>query len=176
MLRGDKVGLRARLDTDVAVLHAELYDDVATQARADSRPWQPVGPGPTSRFAVGDPTDAAVEFSVVSLADEELAGAALLWGIDMHNRAAHIGMSLRPKFRGRGLGSDVVRVLCRYGFDIRGLHRIQAETLVDNAAMVGAAAASGFIPEGTLRDAAWVDGTFVDVVTLGLLAPEWRDR
>jgi hypothetical protein len=29
MLRGDKVGLRARHETDVPILQSELYDDVA---------------------------------------------------------------------------------------------------------------------------------------------------
>ena len=56
-----------------------------------------------------DPTDDAACFSVVQLADDELAGEALLWGIDLHNRSAHIGISLRPAFRGRGLGTDVLR-------------------------------------------------------------------
>lgn len=37
-LRGEVAGLRARLESDVPVLHAGLYDDVATRSRADSRP------------------------------------------------------------------------------------------------------------------------------------------
>jgi len=37
MLRGDKVGLRARQEADVPLLHSELYDDVATRSRADPR-------------------------------------------------------------------------------------------------------------------------------------------
>jgi RimJ/RimL family protein N-acetyltransferase len=36
MLRGEMTGLRARLDSDIPVLHAGLYDDVATRVRADS--------------------------------------------------------------------------------------------------------------------------------------------
>ena len=39
MLHGQRVTLRARLDADVPVLHAELHDDVETRSRADSRPW-----------------------------------------------------------------------------------------------------------------------------------------
>ena len=42
MLCAGRVGLRAREEADVAVLHAELYEDVATRARADSRPWRPI--------------------------------------------------------------------------------------------------------------------------------------
>ncbi|SDZ02275.1 Protein N-acetyltransferase, RimJ/RimL family [Amycolatopsis xylanica] len=172
MLRGDKVGLRARHETDVPVLHAELYDDVATQALASSRPWRPIAPGSAvSPYAVADPSDEVVAFSVVQLADDELVGEALLWGIDVHNRTAHLGLSLRPAFRGRGLSTDVVRVLCHYGFAVRGLHRLQIETLAHNAGMIRAAEQTGFALEGTLRGAAWVNGEFIDLVILGLLAP-----
>jgi RimJ/RimL family protein N-acetyltransferase len=174
MLRGDKIGLRARHETDVPVLQSDLYDDVETRSKADSRPWRPVPPGSAaSPYTVSGPTDDAACFSAVQLADDELVGEALLWGIDLHNRTAHIGISLRPAFRGRRLGTDVVRVLCHYGFVVRGLHRLQVETLADNTAMIRAATQAGFVPEGTLRRAAWVNGDFADEVILGLLATEW---
>ncbi len=177
MLRGEKILLRARQESDIAILQAELYDDVATHSRADTRPWRPVSPASSaSPYAITDPSDTASMFSVVEVASDELAGEAVLWGIDLHNRLAHIGLSLRPAFRGRGLGSDVVRVLCRYGFAVRGLHRIQIETLTDNAAMISAGEQAGFVQEGVLRRAAWVSGAFADEVILGLLDSEWRER
>src|SRR5262245_8276747 len=163
MLRGDKIGLRARHETDVPVLQSELYDDVATRSKADSRPWRPIAPGSTaSPYAVSDPTDDAACFSVVQLADDELAGEALLWGIDLHNRSAHIGISLRPAFRGRGLGTDVLRVLCHYGLVVRGLSGLQVDTLADKAAMIRAATPSGVVPVGTLPRAARCGGALAD--------------
>src|SRR5258706_15642528 len=110
MLRGEKIGLRARHETDVPVLHAELHDDVATRSRADNRPWRPAAPG-SSPYAVSGPSDDAAIFSVLRLDDDQLAGDALLWDIDLHNCSAHLGISLRPGFRGLGLGTDAVRVL-----------------------------------------------------------------
>jgi RimJ/RimL family protein N-acetyltransferase len=174
MLRGDQVGLRARHETDVPILQAELHDDVATRSRADSRPWQPIAPGSAaSPYAVRDPSPDAACFSVVLLTDDELAGEALLWGIDTHNRTAHIGIALRPAHRGRGLAADTVAVLCDYGFAIRGLQRLQIETLADNAAMIRTAERAGFRHEGTLRGSAWVHGEFLDEVVFGLRAGEW---
>ena len=175
MLRGTKVGLRARRDSDVLTLQAELYDDVATRVRADSRPWRPVPPTlDGSPYRVGAPVYDVEFFSVVDLTDaDRLAGEALVWGIDLHNRTAHLGVSLLPQFRGRGFGTDVVRVLCDYGFSLRGLHRLQVDTLADNEAMVRAATGLGFVREGVLRRSAWVAGGFADVVVLGLLADEY---
>jgi len=176
MFCGEKVALRARIESDVAVLHAELYDDVMTRLQADTRPWRALAPGSAlAPFAMADPTDDSVAFSVVELVDgEPLAGAAVLHGIDQHNRSAHLGITLRPAYRDRGLGLDTVRVLCDYGFRIRGLHRLAIETLSDNGAMLRTSDNAGFVREGALRQAASVSGRFLDVVLLGLLAEEWN--
>jgi RimJ/RimL family protein N-acetyltransferase len=176
MLRGDRTLLRARHQDDVPVLQAELYDDVPVRVQGDNRPWQPVpAQSDAAAFVVTAPAPEAAPFSVVESATGELAGAALLWGIDRHNRSAHLGLALRPAWRGRGLGSDAVEVLCHYGFTVLGLRRLQLETLAENAGMIQAGAKSGFAVEGRLRGSAWVYGEFRDEVIMGLLAEEWRD-
>lgn len=174
MLRAHRIGLRARHETDIPILHAELYDDIVIQARSSGRPWLPISAAaPAAPFRVDDAAQTAACFSVVNLADDALAGEAVLWGIDLHNRMAHVGLGLLPQFRGRGLGTDVVRALCVYGFTVRGLHRLQLETLADNDAMRAAASRVGFSHEGTMRQAAWVSGQFVDEVVYALLAADW---
>jgi RimJ/RimL family protein N-acetyltransferase len=169
------VGLRARQEADVAILHAELYDDVVTHSRGDTRAWRPVNvSSDSSPYAVGMPTDKEVSFSVVELASGDLVGDAVVWNIDAHNRSAHLGVTLRPSFRGRGLGLETVRALCLYGFDFLGLHRLQIETLTDNHAMIAAAEKAGFTREGVMREDAWVLGEFVSDVVYGLLDHEYR--
>jgi RimJ/RimL family protein N-acetyltransferase len=153
---------------------ADLYSDVATRSRADSRPWVPVAPHGTKQpYDVEGASPGAACFSVVDLETDELVGEALLWGIDTHNRLAHIGLSIRPGFRGRGLAVDIVRILCHYGFVVRGLNRLQIDTLADNEAMRRTAVTAGFTLEATLRRSAWVTGAFVDEVAFGLLASEY---
>ena len=175
MLRGSEVGLRARHQDDIPILRTELYDDVVNGSRAEGRPWRPMTPGQEdARLAVDDTVQGLVPFSVVELEGGTLVGTATLWGIDNHSRSAHIGLGLRPSFRGKGYGGDVVAVLCHYGFVVRGLKRIQIETLADNAAMLRAAERNGFVREGVLRSSAWVLGEFMDEVLLGLLAEEWK--
>ena len=148
---------------------------MTTRVRADTRPWRPIpATAAQSPYRVTGREEDSATFSVVHLARSELAGEALLWGIDVHNRSAHVGISLRPGFRGRGLGTDTVRVLCGYGFAILGLNRLQAETLADNAAMIAAATRAGFVQEGSLRRSAWVNGRFADEVILGMLAADWH--
>ncbi|WP_046507420.1 GNAT family N-acetyltransferase [Streptomyces odonnellii] len=174
MLRGGKVGLRARHEEDIPVLRAELYDDVVNSSRAESAPWRPVTPGSKDPRLVVDAKDQRrVLFSVVELTGGTLIGTAALWGIDTHNRYAHIGLGLLPSCRGKGYGTDVVATLCHYGFVVRGLQRLQIETLADNTAMLRSAERNGFIREGVLRSSAWVMGV-LDEILLGLLAQDWK--
>jgi RimJ/RimL family protein N-acetyltransferase len=174
VLRGERIGLRARREADIAILHAELYDDVPTAMRVFPVPWRPILPGVEPPFTIEPPSDVAARFSVVELATDELLGHASLWGIDLHHRLAHLGLGFRPAARGRGFGVDVVRTLCYYGFAVHGLHRLQVDTLADNEAMIRTAARCGFVHEGTTRQSGWVAGEFVDEVVMGLLADEWR--
>jgi RimJ/RimL family protein N-acetyltransferase len=180
MLNGELTGLRARSADDAEILHEELYEDVDDWVRGSNLPWVPIASGPGSPYAAPDPADerrgpapSAAEFSIVELASRELAGQVALWGIDEHNRMAHIGIELRPAFRGRGLGADAVRVVCRYGFALRGLHRLQLETLADNHAMIAVAEKLGFAREGVTRGSSWMNGRFMDDVIFGLLAEEF---
>lgn len=177
VLRGRLTGLRARQDSDIEVFETELLPDVETRVRATGRPWVPVAPGaPGSPYRQPQDPQTVVHFSVVELATGDLAGEAVMSGIDLHNRHAEIGLVLRPAFRGRHLGTDVVRVLCHYGFAVRGLHRLVISTLADNHPMIAAATRAGFALEGTTRDAAWINGAFADGVLLSLLFPEWSGQ
>jgi len=64
-------------------------------------------------------------------------------------------------------------MLCRYGFTIRGLHRLQLETLSDNHAMIAVAERLGFTREGATRGSSWVAGQWADDVIFGLVDSEY---
>lgn len=171
MLVGEHVVLRSRRESDVAVLHEELYDDVPSRIHADTRGWTPVGLA-DSPYAVHGVSAGAAEFSVVERLSDELAGEAILWDIDPHNRSAHAGLALRPRFRGRGLGVETLRVLVDYAMRIRGLHRVQLEIVADNEPMLAAARQARFVQDGLLRESVWVGGRFADQVVFSVVATD----
>lgn len=182
MLLGQAVVLRAQRRSDVQTRLDEVEGDVLTHALRSERPWVPVSlETALARFdsdAAGPADPCAVWFSIVRRDDSSghWAGDAGLWGIDAHSGTAHLALVLSPRARGQGLGADAVRVLCDYGFRVRGLHRLSVETLASNAAALGAARAAGFVEEGRAREAAYVLGERVDEVRLGLLRGEWQAR
>jgi RimJ/RimL family protein N-acetyltransferase len=180
MLKGRLVGLREYRREDVDALFA-LEADAEHVSLASSRPFQPRTLATCQaeydrQQTERDPTSA--RFTIQRLDDE--SGAAIgdvgLWRIDMHHRNAHVGISLLPSARGQGLGRDAVEMICRFGFEIRGLERLALETFEVNAAMRATATACGFAEEGRLRSAAWYLGRRVDEVLYGLLADQWRAR
>jgi RimJ/RimL family protein N-acetyltransferase len=180
VLHGDLVSLRELRRDDLPVLHAAVDSDPEVHAVTELSPWRPVTLAQRQvEFdrALGNPPDQrSVGFAVQRRDDQagRCIGSALLWRIDPHQRTASLGITLTSQARGKGLGRDAVRVLCRYGFDVRGLHRLSLETLATNEAMLATARACGFSQEGVLRENAWVMGRRVDEVLFGLLEPQWR--
>ena len=173
MLRGAHVLLRPVLRDDVAQLHAWSagHDEWALTS---DRPYVPsTAEDALKGYDAGErwrATDDKVPWAVE--ADGGLAGYVTLWGIDSFNRKAHLGIALAPHARGRGWGSDTCRVLLRYAFRDRGLHRVQLEVLATNTAAQRAYLAAGFVVEGTYRQSGWVDGAFVDEVVMAALATD----
>jgi RimJ/RimL family protein N-acetyltransferase len=175
-LSGEHVVLRERHPEDVPILQTQLYNDLGIRAQADTRPWRPLPPDPSlSPYAPTAAGEDAAFFSIVAANDGDLVGEALLWGIDLHNRLGHLGLALLPAFRGRGWSAEVLHLLCRYGFAVRGLNRLQLETTTSNQPMIRAALRAGFSEEGVLRQAHWVLGAFLDSAVFGLLAADWHD-
>ena len=121
------------------------------------------------------PDERFVRFAIQQRGDETgaLIGTAALWGIDSHNGLGHIGIQLVRSARGRGLGLDALRVVCHYGFALRGLHRLGLETLASNESMRRTAVAAGFTEEGRLRQVAFMFGERDDEILYGLLRSEW---
>jgi RimJ/RimL family protein N-acetyltransferase len=99
-------------------------------------------------------------------------GMAGLWGIDQFNRRAHISLTLLPEWRGKDYGTELLTTLCRYAFHLRGLRRLEVETLSRNVAMQSLARRCGFKPEGCLRQRDHDAGRWTDVLLYGLLDTE----
>jgi RimJ/RimL family protein N-acetyltransferase len=114
-----------------------------------------------------------VRLAVESRVDGQFVGVAAVWGIDAFNRYAHLGLTLTAPVRGRGLGVELLGLLCRYGFRLRNLRRLELETLADNVPMRRTAQRCGFVREGIQRRREY-DGTgWADVALYGLLREEW---
>lgn len=91
-------------------------------------------------------------------------------------RGWEIGIMLAPEHRGCGAGTSAQRQLARYLFDTTSVHKLIANTEVDNLAEQAALEKCGFQREGVLRQAGFRAGQWRDVVVYGLLRTELDDR
>ena len=171
MLAGERVVLRPVTPHDYPSLY-EWHMDAATWAQMTARPLRP-----STYEAFTEFYDKLVrDESVVELAvdvDGQLVGRASLYGFDELSRHAELGISFGPEHRGKGYGQDAIRVLLYYAFNHRNLRRVWLETVETNEVALRAYAAAGFVEEGRLREHAWVEGTFLDVVRMAVLRDEW---
>lgn len=73
----------------------------------------------------------------------------------------------------RGTGSRMEFLALEHAFGTMGLHKLHCEVLAFNTSVVGLHQKFGFAIEGTLREHHRMDGEYVDIIRLGLLASEW---
>jgi aminoglycoside 6'-N-acetyltransferase len=90
--------------------------------------------------------------------------------LDPDYRHAGIDVYLGGAFQDRGLGSDAVRLLARWLFDVRGHHRLTIDPSVENPRAIRAYEKVGFRRVGVMRryerhaDGQWHDGLLMDML------------
>jgi ribosomal-protein-alanine N-acetyltransferase len=78
------------------------------------------------------------------------------------------------KLAGRGYMTEACRLLVDYLFNVHQYHRLELLSAPENVASVRVAQKCGFRPEGTLRQAFFINGRYRDVAVFSLLRPEWE--
>ncbi len=170
MLTGDRVVLRPMRPKDVEPLWRARLDPL-TWAQTTEAPLTPEPLEELQARYAAPSTGSDAQFAVD--VDGALAGRAALFGVDDLARTGEVGLTLLPEHRGRGLGQDVLRVLLRFAFRSRNLRRVHLQCLASNERALGAYRAVGFLEEGRLREHAWAEGAYVDVVLMAVLRAEW---
>ena len=93
--------------------------------------------------------------------------------IDPLNDVGEIGYWIGKAFEGRGLITRATKRFVDYGFDERGLHRIEIKAASTNRRSRAVAERLGFRQEAVLREAGRADPGYLDLVVYGMLAHEW---
>ena len=109
-------------------------------------------------------------FIIERTLDQSVIGSCQLLNIHSLYRSAELQIRIGERdAQGRGHGTEAVRLLSAFGFRELGLHRIGLQVFVTNGRAIRAYEKAGFAQEGRLREAACIDGEYVDVVCMGIL-------
>lgn len=108
--------------------------------------------------------------------DNAFIGTAKLDGISEYTRSAWDGIMIGDRrYWGRGLAPRVYRVLLAYAFDMLSLRRINGGCNEKNIPMVKTFQRLGYILEGRLREADYLDGEYSDHLYFGIFSDEFRN-
>lgn len=89
--------------------------------------------------------------------------------VEADRRAGLIIGVLDPACLGKGLGTEAIRAVAEFCFDVLGLHKLSMRVLSFNTRAIRAYERVGFVREGLERESALIGGTWYDDVIVGLL-------
>ncbi|MDZ7729032.1 MAG: GNAT family protein [Dehalococcoidia bacterium] len=131
-LQGRLVRLRALEPEDEPLLYRWINDPQVTETLAARYPMS--HQQERDWIAASSISHAAAQFGVEALDDGALIGTVRHSAVtEPANREATLGIFIGETERwGQGYGTDAVRTLCRFGFEMMNLHRIQLDVLAGN--------------------------------------------
>jgi RimJ/RimL family protein N-acetyltransferase len=105
----------------------------------------------------------------------QLVGMVSLTRIDyIHRNAEFNAIVGEREAKNRGVGTEATRAMVRHGLFDLNLHRIYVSILRDNVSSIRMCEKAGFREEGTIREGAYKNGRYHDLVLMGLLKSDWR--
>lgn len=123
---------------------------------------------------LADWDDGQTHFVFAIRKNGHLIGLVNLDGLDWANGHAEVGIALTDEgARGQGFATEALGLLIRYCFDELGLHRLWARIIAGNTASLQLFDSLGFVREGALREHVRRQGSYRDMVVMGLLQAEW---
>jgi len=106
--------------------------------------------------------------------NETPIGVSGIHAIDWIGRNGRTGTVLGDRsVWGKGYGSDVMRTRTRWAFEDLGLHRLQSECYVENAASKRCLEKTGFRLIGTARKRMWRGASWHDLHLFEMLEEDW---
>lgn len=111
-----------------------------------------------------------VIFVVEEIKCNTAIGTCQLFNINWRHRSAELQIRIgNSSHHGKGYGSEAVQLLIEFGFNDLNLHRIYLHVFTTNIRAIRAYEKCGFRREGTLKESAFIDGEWVDVLIMGLI-------
>lgn len=82
---------------------------------------------------------------------------------------AEIGYMLLPEYHGKGIVSEAVKEVVKYGFEVMKLHSIEAVLDHENYGSAKVLEKNGFVKEAHLKENSFFEGRFLDTLIYSIL-------
>ncbi|HPH95643.1 MAG TPA: GNAT family protein [Anaerolineaceae bacterium] len=173
-----KVRLRAVERTDLPLFVAWLNDPEVAEGLLISYPMSMAEEERWFDHMLTTP--AAQHPMVIEIRDEEQwvpVGNCAFHEIDWRNRFAEIGIFIGEKrFWNRGVGTTVMKMMLKHGFETINLHRIYLHVFSTNPRAIRSYEKAGFVHEGRMRESRYQNGAYADTLIMSVLRHEWKEE
>ena len=116
-----------------------------------------------------------VAFTIYALPDHLPVGIVNLLHIDHGNRRCELGIMIgEAEMRGKGLGSESVRLAVDYAFHVLNLHSVMLEAYEYNLAGIKAYTRAGFREIGRRRESRYHAERYWDVIMMDVLVSDFE--
>lgn len=115
-------------------------------------------------------------FAIRRIEDKFLIGNAGIMNLRWQARSCEFFIGIgEADMRGKGYGSDALRILCNYIFYEMSMHRVGLVVHAFNTQAIQMYERVGFKLEGKHRDFIYRDGKHHDLLLMSLLEKEWQN-
>lgn len=113
-------------------------------------------------------------FSIIREEDHEFIGIMSLNNIDHFHQRAELGSLIgEKKYWGKGYATESLNLLLEYGFNELNLNKVYSYIYSDNKGSIKKNQKNGFEIDGTLREHAFGEGRYKDVVVMSILKKQY---
>ena len=116
------------------------------------------------------------DWGVICRSDGKLIGTCGFTSVDVLNMRGEVGYVINPDYRGNGFAGEALEAVLDFGFNVIGLHRIEARYMVGNNESRRVMEKCGMTFEGVLRGFMDVKDRYRDIGICSILAPEYAER
>jgi RimJ/RimL family protein N-acetyltransferase len=120
-------------------------------------------------FAQLQKSKSSQRYTVKLIDSYQLVGVFRVDNIDYENNSVYVGLDISPLSQRKGLATEVYVAMIKYLFLEVNMNRLTLITLANNYAAISLYEKLGFIREGTLREAYFRGGNYVDGYFYSLL-------
>ena len=119
----------------------------------------------------------SVMFAICDIEADEYIGNCRLGSINWVDRNCTYGRLIgNPKYRGKGIGTEVLELMFRYGFHYLGMERIWSGAVSCNHISIRNNEKFGMKVEGIQRKTVFRNGQYYDSVMLAMLRDEFDEK
>ena len=125
-----------------------------------------------SRYVLGDFYD----WAVIEKASGRMIGTCGFTSFNCSSDSAEVGYVLNPAYWGKGIATEALTRVLRFGFEELKLHRIEARFICGNDRSRRVMEKVGMTFEGVLREGMLIKGNYTDIGICSILQSEWKKR